>query len=259
MKNKWFLFIGIILTLTNTVFTSCNNNTTPTAQSPNELVIGIIAESEQVTLSPTPEPQTPKSTELIEETPEFIERATPKTVAEAYDLLIEEYGESLISHVPDMDRQGEGVHFHGFIVDYTNIIESNPSFAYAYAWVNSATGGIEFQEAGFKEDNPNWYANIPDDMFPIPMHNDTIIPYDRFYPPTYYSMAVLYVYDDKNVMELYQAQLRAAGFVDHGEVMSVHSLWSYDRDSDGATLIVEMASNRTFVMTMYVNHLKNLN
>ena len=106
------------------------------------------------------------------------------------------------------------------------------------------------------------YSGIPDSMFPIPMRDGVIIPYDRFSPPEDGYEVTTYLYAT-NFMETYKEQLRKAGFVDLGEAMSVQSLWRYERSSDGATLFVEMRQGEDetgkvlFSIGMFVNYLSN--
>ena len=110
----------------------------------------------------------------------------------------------------------------------------------------------------------NEYFNIPDSMFPIPMRDGAIIPYDRYCPPEEGYAVTTYLYAT-NFMEIYKEQLRRAGFVDHGAVMSIDALWMYERSSDGATLVVEMCQGGdetgkvVFSIGMYVNFLSNNN
>lgn len=94
------------------------------------------------------------------------------------------------------------------------------------------------------------YENLPDRGFPIPMRDGVVIPYDAIYLPDGDNISTTYVYEDESVTELYKEQLRNAGFTDYGTVMSVDSLWSYERDNDGASLYVEI---RVGTITMYVN------
>jgi hypothetical protein len=104
------------------------------------------------------------------------------------------------------------------------------------------------------------YSGIPDSMFPIPMRYEQIITYDRFSPPEVGYEVTTYLYAT-NFMETYKEQLRSAGFVDHGAVMSVDALWMYERSSDGATLVVEMRQGEdetgkaVFSIGMLVNYL----
>jgi len=127
-------------------------------------------------------------------------------------------------------------------------------------WINSITGDEIFQENGYTETGSSQlYTNIPDRMFPVPMINDTVIPYDWFIPPNHDNdVSITYVYDDLSIIESYQKQLKKAGFIDYGMVMSVDSLWKYEREEDGATLVIEMYTyDKGFSMVMYVNYLKN--
>jgi len=155
------------------------------------------------------------------------------------------------NHVQDLDIQEEGVLVYGFGINLPSL--SMPiSYHNAYAWVHSVTGEIRFEEAGFSSvTGRNYYANIPDSIFPIPMRDGEVIPYDRF-NPSGHGLFVGYGFSDISVMEIYKEQLRSAGFSDLGRVMSVDWLWRYDRESDGATFIVEMYLESQFVMTMSV-------
>ena len=196
---------------------------------------------------PTATPK-PTSTEITSTTP----TTDPiLTGSEATALLRERFGEhSVISRMPDMERYEDGVQLYGFSVDYSGIGREIPADAYVYVWVNSVTGWLDFEESGL-------YANIPDNMFPVPMRDGVVIPYDSFSPPYHESdIAICYGFTDVGVMELYKEQLRTAGFVDYGTVHSVESLWQFERSDTGATLIVEMNSEEElFSMNMYVNYL----
>ena len=176
---------------------------------------------------------------------------------EAQALLTEWCEWNTISHMPDMDNKQEDiVRQYCFLVDYSERWSEWSAETYCYAWVDVSTGTIRFEEAGYSEaEGPNLYGNIPDSMFPIPMRDGAVIPYDAFAPPEYV-WGVAYVYDDESVMESYQAQLRDAGFSGHEEVPSVDALWQYERSDDGAILIVEMyLGEGQFAMNMYVNYL----
>ena len=109
-----------------------------------------------------------------------------------------------------------------------------------------------------KESSPeNLYADIPDSMFPIPILNGVVIPYDRFSPGEEGYEVTSYIYAGANFMESYKDQLRNAGFIDNGSTELIESLWRYDRSEDGATLMVEMFhEGDLFVINMYVNYLK---
>ena len=242
MKKRLLFLFGFALTVMMLV--SCNNfSDMPAVQPPAET-------AEQATSEPTGQ-ATPEPTEKI------------LSVAEARVVLTEWFtAQGKASYVPDMNRQEGGVQYYCFSVDYSWVFENHasvPAYAYAYTWVNSITGDMEFQEAGYTEvAGPVLYTNIPDSMFPIQVHNGVAIHYDRFSPPYHELLSIEYAYTSTSVMELYQAQLKEAGFVDHGSVSVplVDSLWSYDRSSDGARLIVEMFIwGETFSMKMYVNYL----
>ena len=233
----------VLISLALTIFSSCSTiPAKPTGQT----------HTGQVTPEPTGQ-LPPEPTEQV--TPEPIKKVL--SVSEAQALLIERFGEySKISYMPDMDKQEDGVQHYCFSVDYSGMRPEIQTGAYAYAWVNSVTEGMGFEEAGYSESaGSNLYTNIPDNMFPIPMLDGVVIPYDRFWPPDKWEITTIYRYVDTSVMESYQEQLRDAGFVDYGSVMMVESLWRYDRSDDGATLIVEMHKEETFSMSMYVSYL----
>ena len=188
-------------------------------------------------VEPTPTPEPTPAEHIGQETLESTESIL--SVAKAQDIISGIYEYYKIAYMPEMNKQEGEVSHYAFIVDYTGNVSETSAYTYCYAWVNSVTGFVKFEEAGYTEANGrNLYANLPDSMFPIPMINGTVIPYDEFSPPEYV-LSVAYSYADKNVMEIYQAQIREAGFVNHGQVMSVDSLWTYERDKDGATLMVE--------------------
>jgi len=154
----------------------------------------------------------------------------------------------------DFDKQNKNVSIYSFIVDFSHRFLSL-GYHNAHAWVNSATGEIKFEEAGYSLiTGRNYYANIPDSMFPIPMQNNIVIPYDQFNPPGH-GWGISYVFSDITVMETYKEQLRNAGFAEYGRVMSIDWLWRHERECDGATLIVEMYLTEQFVMNMFVNFL----
>jgi len=205
--------------------------------------------------------------------PELTEQATPETtgsatpeptgeilsVNEAQALLIEWCEWNEVSYLPNMDKQDAGVEFYGFMVDYSGWGYVWPGNQYCYAWVNSSTGVIHFEEAGYTEaTGSNLYGNIPDSVIPVPMRDGEIIPYDWFSPPEYV-WGVTYMYDDQSVMETYQAQLKDVGFVDYGTVQSVESLWQYEQSDSGAIFTVEMYSDGgMFSMNMYAYYPSSL-
>lgn len=172
---------------------------------------------------------------------------------EAQDLLIDWCELNKVSYMPEMDKEVEEVQLYGFLVDYSERGFDWTGDTYCYAWVNSSTGMIDFEEATYsKEASSNLYGNIPHSMFPIPIRDGVVIPYDQFSPPDCV-WGVTYMYKDKSVMESYQAQLKDIGFVDYKTVQSVESLWQYKRDNDGAIFTVEMYSEgEMFSMNMYV-------
>ena len=104
------------------------------------------------------------------------------------------------------------------------------------------------------------YAEIPDKDFPVPMLDGAPMPYSSVVLPEegYEGLSYVYTVADSSFTDSYKEQLRKADFVDHGTVMSVESLWTYERKSDGLTLIVEMGQeNSNISITMYVNNLSD--
>ena len=188
----------------------------------------------------------------LEKTPE----ATGEKLSaiDAEELLLDWYDWNNVFYISAMDKQEDGAVLYGFILDLFDTEGEFSENGYYYAWVNSSTEMINFEEAGYSEvDGPNLYANIPDSMFPIPMSDGQVIPYDWFSPPDYV-WGVAYSYEDKSVMESYQAQLEEAGFINLGTVQSVDSLWQYEDSNNSAIYIVEMYNDGvTFTMNMYVN------
>ncbi|MDQ2087859.1 PT domain-containing protein [Herbivorax sp. ANBcel31] len=187
------------------------------------------------------------------------DQATPEptesilSVAEAQDLLIESFDgyHHRIEYLPNTKKREDGILQYGFSVDYSESYRNPPPNTIAYAWVNSVTGEIRIEESDL-------YANIPDSKFPVPMINGEIISYDYFSLPNHVT-GLGYHFSDENVMEMeiYQEQLREAGFVDHGEVMAIASMWSYKRDKDGAKLVVELRNGGdggNFDISMYVSY-----
>jgi len=69
-----------------------------------------------------------------------------------------------------------------------------------------------FEEYGFCfETGRNYYANMPDPMFPIPFRDGQVIPYDRFRPPGEW-FGVMYIFYDLTVIDAYVEQMKEAGF-----------------------------------------------
>jgi|GEM_PF-4078174 len=157
------------------------------------------------------------------------------SIADAYEQFNRMYEYYGITYRPEMDREEDGARIYNFIVDYSYGENSGSDvYTYCYAWVNSLTGALTFQEAG-----ESLYSNSPDTMLPLPMRNGALVPYDRFTPPEYIC-GISYSFLDISIMKTYQAQLREAGFTDHGTVMAIESYWTYERESDGKILCVEL-------------------
>ena len=210
-----------------------------------------------------PHPQEQKIANNMQDIPEDFEQAMQMldweiiynleeshvlSLEEAAGLIYYNFGPwNRVFHRPNLDKQAGEVRIHGFVVYYPLLGELA---SYAYAWVNSATWDINFEESGYSaEYGRNLYGNIPDNMFPIPMRDGAVIPYDRFVIPGF-RFGLHYIFEDVSVMEIYMAQLRAAGFVYLGANPSVESLWRYEREKDGAFLDVEMFSGEQFILVM---------
>ncbi|MCL2041056.1 MAG: hypothetical protein FWG84_03330 [Bacteroidales bacterium] len=102
-----------------------------------------------------------------------------------------------------------------------------------------------------------FYVNIPDKIFPIPMRQGAVIPYDSFFLPEEGYAITGYVYDEGDgFKESYKLQLSKAGFVQVEDAPDwIESLWRYDRRSDGAKFFVELLYGEdTFMIQMYVNY-----
>ena len=168
--------------------------------------------------------------------------------------LIEYFGDNVrISHIPAIDKKEEEKNYYGFVIDYSDIYK-NYSDVYVYAWRNPVTDEFWYEE-------PYLYSNIPDSFFPIPMLDGVPIPYVRFSPPGP-TLETWYKFDDASVVKSYQAQLREAGFIDLGNDrahIDDFSVWRYDRNEDGAVLLVEIysgadESGEYCYLEMYVNY-----
>jgi len=150
---------------------------------------------------------------------------TVLTVGEAQDYL-NWYFES-VSYLPTRDRQEEGIKHYCFLVEYPGVCARVFD---AFAWVNSVTWELSFEE-------PRLYSNIPDNRVPVPMVDGIELPYESFVPPFTSYVLTSYSFLDTSVRGSYQVQLREAGFKSKGEVAGFDPLWVYEHD-DGATLLV---------------------
>jgi hypothetical protein len=187
------------------------------------------------------------------------------SVSEAQARVVRMNKHYIATYIPGMDKYDGEVQIYCFLVDYSSMLEeeyySHISItvpAYAYVWINSLTRYTRYEEAGYSETTgSNWYANIPDCMYPIPMRNCRVIHYNSFWPPGegFEVLAAYYSYDDKSVMEVYKKQLQDAGFIYLGTSDVYESFWTYYREADGATLCVEMYCEESFGMYLYVNYL----
>jgi len=218
---------------------------------------------DQVVQTPIELPQSPtvELTDPITPTPtaEGSSTKVSLSIAEAQTILSEEFGALLdFKYKEELNKYEDDLLCYGFQFDYAVLFEKHPpSQTQAYIWINSVNEHISFQEAGYTyTSEPTLYTNIPDSMFPLPMFDGTLIQYKWFSPPMHEWEIITYYAYDANIMKSYQSQLLDEGFVDHASVQSVESLWTYSRETDGATLVVEMNSNGdTCVISMYVNYL----
>ncbi|MCL2434052.1 MAG: hypothetical protein FWD16_05990 [Clostridia bacterium] len=154
-----------------------------------------------------------------------------------------------VTYQPTLNKDVAGISYYGFHVDFSESFSTGTGDNYCYAFVNSITGDVVYEESGYAAPEPAVYTNLPDELFPVP---DAA--YDMFTPPEYV-WGVAYYYNDKSVMQTYQAQLLAVGFEDLGEVQSVESLWQYTSEEDGTIYSVEMYSQgERFSMNMYINY-----
>jgi hypothetical protein len=197
------------------------------------------------------EPEKSES-ETSEHTEEVLEIAGTKFSADEAEAWLNNIFEEdyKILYLPGNNKWEENVLHYAFLLDYSDWVSYSVGEPVVYVWVNSVTGEITSIE------EKELYANIPDLMFPVPMLNGEVIPYDYFTLPGY-AWTGGYRFLDRSVLEIYKNQLREAGFVEHGEVMSADSLWTYERDTDGATLMVEIfyGEEGSFSICMSVNHI----
>ncbi|MCL2546447.1 MAG: hypothetical protein FWE06_04545, partial [Oscillospiraceae bacterium] len=126
------------------------------------------------------------------------------------------------SRLTEMDRYEDGVLLYAFLIDYSNVSMES----YLYVWVNPNTG----EPTAFEESS--LYAKVPNILFPIPMRNGEIIPYDWFWIPQYGIVMTQYGFFDMSVMEIYKEQLRDAGFSqgspEEDAAVSLESVWLYN-------------------------------
>lgn len=232
MKKQLLLLINLLLVAV--ILTACKSPVAPTVQTPEPI-----------------EQTSPEQADQTELEPEIDE----SKIGEAEDLLNNWYEWKTVSYMPEINKENDGGILYGFLVDYSDGEVEWTGDTYCYAWVNPSADIILFEEAGYLEDSsPNSYSNIPDSIFPIPLRDGELIPYDQFTPPDYV-WGVAYTYENKSVMESYKEQLLEAGFVDYGSVQSVESLWQYELPNDEGVFTVEMYSEAdVFTMNMYINN-----
>ena len=70
---------------------------------------------------------------------------------EAQDLLIDWCDLNQVTYMPDKNKQEYGIKLYGFLVDYSDGRAEWLGDTYCYAWVNSFTKIINFEEAGYSE------------------------------------------------------------------------------------------------------------
>lgn len=114
-------------------------------------------------------------------------------------------------------------------------------------------------EAGENTDTALLYAELPDPDFPVPLDSQgQPIPYTSMaLPEEGYEVTGYWYPFSETVLKSYQLQLQAAGFTDLGSAGAVQSLWRYDRERDGLTLMLEMNYDQEWLaIAMYVNALR---
>jgi len=155
-----------------------------------------------------------------------------------------EFGRYRSIHMPELDMRVDGAHVYGFQITFFSNIP-DVYYSNAYGWINSVTGLMWFEEVGFcMVAGRNYYGNIVDERFPVPMKDGEIIKYDKFLAPgTIWGSS--YWFFDLGVKEIYEEQLRNAGFVGHGQAHSIDSFWLYFDDAGEPILGVTMYVRET--------------
>ena len=237
-NNSAILLFCMSLVLAIALF-GCGDNTEPismqSTDTPEQAApITPKPTSQKHTEQSPPEPTPFKPIEEPSQEPSSSESTESIMSAADAQIIISEWLEGLhkISYMPDLNKEERDVLYYRFSVDYSGWVTSNSHKSIAYAWVNSVTGDVNFEECYL-------YANIPDSRFPVPMRNGTIIPYDRYSPPDYTQNGT-YGYNDRSVIEIYEAQLKEAGFHYYGQVLTGVFVWESGRYDDGYILWVEI-------------------
>ena len=279
MRKHLYIFLPSIITLafvlmingcgyigeplSTPIPTEIENSVDPVeTETPNSTETEVTMESEEP-MSPKPteiesttepeKPQEPDPSET-ENTTEPSEPATQEPTEEILtpedaQILLNKYfvGRYKTSYLPANNRQDEDTLYYRFSIEIT-YISAPIENTVAYAWVNSVTGELEFEERYF-------YANVPDSMMPIPMRNGVVVPYDYYTPPNH-AWCGGYHFLNMSMLDVYKEQLREAGFFDRGQVMSIDSMWSYNRKEDKIHLDVELRYRENgFVISMNVSDL----
>jgi hypothetical protein len=141
------------------------------------------------------------------------------TCADEAEIVLREMFEDdiIITRTPDKDRWesfDEFRHFrYAFIANFSIMgVPADNDTIYIFVRHGERRGiglGILFEEI-----YP--YSLLTGTLFPVPMHNGELIPYD--FTPGFNSYRVSYYFEDWDVMQIYENQLRAAGFTHHGRV-----------------------------------------
>ncbi|MCL2547215.1 MAG: hypothetical protein FWE06_08535 [Oscillospiraceae bacterium] len=185
-------------------------------------------------VEPAPEPtytETAQPTPTDEPTP--TDTITPSEYAEALEILREEFGEGMtFTRRTDLDRFINEFRDYAFMVTFS----TRGITRYLIAWVDTGYGWV------FLDEEAVLYTLIPDPVFPMPMRDGEQIPYDIIVAFSIDENWVSYGFDDFSVMALYEAQLREAGFVDHGRVdggtRRADAMWTLDDNDAGEQFIV---------------------
>lgn len=168
--------------------------------------------------------------------------------ARLFDYIPESYE---ITYLPNFTREKNLENHYCFLLEYSSVLEIDNKI-YAYAFVSDNMEQVLFKEGGQCEPKiDSLYGNMPDEYFPIPTIDGSIVEYEGFEPPGYFG--TYYWFKDEKTIEVYKTLLKEKGFVDYGTVQSVESLWVYERDEDNATLIVEING---VSVSLYVNYLR---
>jgi len=134
------------------------------------------------------------------------------------------------THMPELDREKEGLTIYGFLVDFSKLVNPRWPQPTAFAWMNPVTKEIWYEEYGycFSVGRRSLYSNIPSSAIPIPMRDGAVVEYDAF---TQQIGFVSYVFYDISIAELYMQQLLEYGFKMHYPSRSwggrTQFIWNY--------------------------------